>query len=206
MKLLAPFAVAAAFFMAATVHANEAAAPKIDLVAGAAKFAETCVECHGTNGTGTSPAYPNIAGQFPAYLVKQLQDLKSGKRSDPVMSVFAQQLSEPEMRNIAAWLSTQKPEDNAARDRQLVMMGERIYRGGIVDRNIPACAGCHSPNGAGIPAQYPRVAGQHAVYTEKQLNDFRNGTRTNHPIMNDVAAKMNDKEIKAVSDYMAGLR
>jgi cytochrome c553 len=110
------------------------------------------------------------------------------------------------MRNIAAWASSQTPKHNTAKDKDLVMLGERIYRGGIADRNIPACAGCHSPNGSGIPAQFPRVSGQHATYTETQLNAFRSGARANNPIMSDVAAKMNDKEIKAVADYIAGLR
>lgn len=205
MKLLAPFAVAAALFVA-SAHAAEPAQPKINLAAGSLKYAQICVECHNPDGNSTSPTYPKLAGQFPQYLHKQLVDMKSGKRNDPVMSVFAQQLSDEEMRNISAWLATQKPALGEAKDKSLVFMGERIYRGGIADRNIPACAGCHSPNGAGIPAQYPRVAGQHATYTEKQLNDFRSGERTNHPIMNDVAAKMNDKEIKAVADYMSGLR
>ena len=93
-----------------------------------------------------------------------------------------------------------------AKDKELVAMGERIYRGGIADRQIAACAGCHSPNGAGIPAQYPRLSGQHADYTASQLNMFRDGTRANSIQMNQVASKLNDKEIKAVSDYIAGLR
>ena len=122
------------------------------------------------------------------------------------MSGFASQMSDTDMQNVAAWVSSQTPKTNNAKDKDLVMLGERIYRGGIADRNIPACAGCHSPNGAGIPAQFPRVSGQHAAYTEAQLNAFRSGARANNPIMTDVAAKMNDKEIKAVADYMAGLR
>ena len=84
-------------------------------------------------------------------------------------------------------------------------LGEKIYRGGIADRMVPACAGCHGPSGAGIPSQYPRLSGQHADYTAAQLNAFRSGARANSAQMTGVAAKMNDKEIKAVSDYIAGL-
>ena len=115
-------------------------------------------------------------------------------------------LTEDDARNIAGWLATQKAKPGFAKEPALVMQGERIFRGGIPDRRIPACAGCHSPNGAGIPSQYPRLAGQHADYTVKQMVAFRDGTRTNNLVMTGVAAKMNDREIKAVSDYIAGLR
>ena len=122
------------------------------------------------------------------------------------MKGFASALSEADMRNIAWWLASQKPKDGFAKDPKTVMLGEQIYRGGIMDRNVPACAGCHSPNGAGIPAQYPRLAGQFADYTATQLIGFRDGTRTNSAVMAGVVAKMNDREIKAVADYIAGLR
>ena len=204
MKLLATFAAAVLF--TASALANEATAPKVDKAAGEAKFTAVCAACHGADGNSGSPEYPRLAGQGSDYLLKQLHDFKSGKRANAIMSGFASQLSDADMHNLAAWVSSQTPKTNNAKDKDLVMMGERIYRGGIADRNIPACAGCHSPNGAGIPAQFPRVSGQHAAYTEAQLNAFRSGARANNPIMNDVAAKMNDKEIKAVADYMAGLR
>jgi cytochrome c553 len=93
-----------------------------------------------------------------------------------------------------------------AKDRTLVLLGERIYRGGIADRQIPACAGCHSPNGAGIPAQYPRLSGQHAEYVAAQLTAFRDGVRNNSVQMTQVTAKLNDREIRALADYVAGLR
>ena len=115
-------------------------------------------------------------------------------------------LSDEDMKNISAWLAAQKAKPGFAKDKELVALGERIYRGGIPDRQIAACAGCHSPNGAGIPAQYPRMSGQYADYTEAQLTAFRAGARSNSVQMNQVAAKMNDREIKAVSDYLAGLR
>jgi len=122
------------------------------------------------------------------------------------MSGMAAALSEDDMRNIAAWAGSQKPANGVARDKALVALGERIYRGGIADRNIAACAGCHSPNGAGIPSQYPRLSGQHAEYTATQLKAFRSGERKNSAQMTAVAAYLTDKEISAVSDYIAGLR
>ena len=122
------------------------------------------------------------------------------------MSGFAGTLSDQDMKNIAYWLASKKAKVGAATDKNLVQLGERIYRGGIADRQVPACAGCHSPNGAGIPSQYPRLGGQHADYSAAQLTAFRDGVRKNSLQMGQVAAKMNDREIKAVSDYIAGLR
>jgi cytochrome c553 len=109
------------------------------------------------------------------------------------------------MKNIAYWVSSKKSKQGFAKDKELVAMGERIYRGGISDRQVPACAGCHSPTGAGIPSQYPRLGGQHADYTAAQLTSFRDGGRKNSLQMTQVAAKLNDREIKAVADYVAGL-
>lgn len=196
-----------ATLLAATASAADApAAPKVDLAKGAASYGAVCAACHGADGNSTVPSQPSLAGQHPEYLTKQLLEFKSGVRKDPIMQGFAAALSEADARNISAWLATQKPKPGFAKDKDTVMLGERIYRGGIQDRNVPACAGCHSPNGAGIPAQYPRLAGQHADYTVKQLIAFRDGGRTNNAPMHDVSAKMNDREIKAVADYIAGLR
>ena len=135
-----------------------------------------------------------------------MQEFKSGKRNNAVMKGFATALSESDMRNIAYWLASKPAKTGFAKDKLLVVLGERIYRGGVADRQIAACAGCHSPNGAGIPAQYPRVSGQHADYTMAQLAAFREGSRANNLQMANIAAKLNDKEIKAVAEYMAGLR
>jgi cytochrome c553 len=139
-------------------------------------------------------------------LVKQLQEFKSGKRANAIMSGMAAALSDDDMRNIAYWLSTKAAKPGFAKDKEAVVLGERIYRGGIADRLVPACAGCHSPNGAGIPAQYPRLSGQHAEYAAAQLTSFRDGVRKNNLTMTQVAAKLNDREIKALADYVAGLR
>ncbi len=122
------------------------------------------------------------------------------------MKGFAGTLSDDDMKNVSAFYATKKAKPGFARDKNLVLLGEKIFRGGIADRSVPACAGCHSPTGAGIPAQYPRLAGQHAEYTEAQMLAFRNGLRKNSAQMTGVAAKMNDTEIKAVSDYIAGLQ
>jgi cytochrome c553 len=147
-----------------------------------------------------------LAQQHPEYVIKQLHEFKSGKRASPIMTAFASMLSEEDMKNVAYWLASKKATPGTATDKDLVALGERIYRGGILDRQVAACAGCHSPNGAGIPAQYPRLSGQYAEYTASQLTAFRDGTRKNSIQMTDVAAKLNDREIKAVADYVAGLR
>ena len=208
MKLLAHLLMAAALAAPAFSHAaQEAKAPaKPDLAQGEAKFTAVCAACHGADGNSGTPANPKLAQQHPAYLVKQLQEFKSGKRASAVMSGFAATLSDADMTNIAVWLTSQKAKAGFAKDKDLVALGERIFRGGIADRQVAACAGCHSPNGAGIPAQYPRLGGQHADYSTAQLVAFRDGARKNSIQMTQVAAKMNDREIKAVADYIAGLR
>ena len=214
MKLLASLLIAAALAASAvSVFAQEAApkavvakAAKPDLAKGEASYTAACAACHGADGNSGTPANPKLAQQHPEYLIKQLQEFKSGKRANAVMSGMAATLSGDDMKNIAYWLSSKTAKPGFAKDKELVALGERIYRGGIADRQIAACSGCHSPNGAGIPAQYPRMSGQHADYTVAQLTGFRDGVRKNALQMTQVAAKLNDREIKAVSDYIAGLR
>lgn len=207
MKLLASLLMAAVLAAPAFPAFSADAAPaKADLAKGEASYSTVCVACHAADGNSSIAENPKLAQQHPQYLVKQLQEFKSGKRASAVMQGFASMLSDDDMKNVAAWLASKPAAEGAAKDKALVALGERIYRGGIADRNIAACAGCHSPNGAGIPAQYPRLAGQHATYTEGQLKAFRDGTRTNNPQMTGVAAKLNDREIRAVADYIAGLR
>jgi cbb3-type cytochrome c oxidase subunit III len=186
--------------------AAKAAPAKPDLAKGEASFTAVCAACHGADGNSGSPANPKLAQQHPEYLVKQLQEFKSGKRNNAIMKGFASTLSDEDMKNIAWWVTSKKAKQGFAKEKDLVALGERIYRGGIADRQVPACAGCHSPNGVGIPAQYPRLAGQHADYTAAQLTAFRDGVRQNNLQMSQVAAKLNDREIKAVADYIAGLR
>ena len=189
--------------------AGEAAPAKVtkpDLVKGEATYTAVCVACHAADGNSAIAANPKLAQQHPEYLVKQLQEFKSGKRNNAVMKGFASALSDDDMKNIAYWVTSKKAKPGFAKDKTLVTLGERIYRGGISDRQVPACAGCHSPNGAGIPSQYPRLGGQHAEYTAAQLTTFRDGGRNNNLQMTQVAAKLNDREIRAVADYIAGLR
>jgi len=195
--------------VAASSHGAEGEAKvkaKPDLAKGQATSTNVCAACHTNDGSRGSPANPIIQGQHPEYIVKQLEEFKAGGRANPIMSGMAAPLSDADMKNVAAFYASKTAKPGFAKNKDLVVLGEKIYRGGIADRMIPACAGCHSPTGAGIPAQYPRLAGQHADYTEAQLLAFRSGTRKNSAQMTGVAAKMNDREIKAVADYIAGLQ
>jgi cytochrome c553 len=201
----APAASAASAPAPAAPAAPQASA-KPDIAQGGTRYAAVCAACHGTDGNSGIPANPKLAQQHPEYLVKQLQEFKSGKRSSPIMQGFASQLTEADMKNVAYWAGSQKAKPGFAKDKELVSLGERIYRGGIPDRQVAACAGCHSPNGAGVPSQYPRLSGQHADYAAAQLVAFRDGVRKNSLQMTQVAAKLNDREIRAVADYIAGLR
>jgi cytochrome c553 len=208
MKLFVSFLMVV-LFAASAVAADDKAAAKVakpDLAKGEASFTAVCAACHGADGNSMIPANPKLAQQHPEYLVKQLKEFKSGKRANAIMSGMVAALSEDDMKNISYWLASKKAKPGFAKDKDTVALGERIYRGGIPDRQVAACAGCHSPNGAGIPAQYPRIAGQHGDYAVAQLVAFRDGGRKNSVQMSGVAAKMNDREIKAVSDYIAGLR
>jgi len=191
---------------APAVAAAPVMAAKPDLVKGEATFTAVCAACHGADGNSGTPAYPKLSQQHPEYLVKQLQEYKSGKRKNAIMQGFAATLSDADMKNVAYWATTKQAKPGFAREKELVTLGERIYRGGIAERQIAACAGCHSPTGSGIPAQYPRLKGQHSEYTAAQLTYFRDGVRTNSLQMTQVAAKLNDREIRAVADYIAGLR
>lgn len=170
------------------------------------QLATACAACHTQDGSRGVPTNPILAAQHPDYITKQLIEYKSGKRKNAIMNGIAATLSEEDMRHIAAFYATKTVKPGAARDAKSVALGEQIHRGGIRSKEVPACAGCHSPNGAGIPAQYPRLGGQHAEYTEAQLLAFRSGARGNNAQMMAIAAKLNDAEIQAVSDYLAGLR
>jgi cytochrome c553 len=209
MAALLAVPTATAFAQAPAPAAAASAAPaaaKPDLTQGSAKFTAVCAACHGTDGNSAVPVNPKLAQQHPEYLVKQLQEFKAGKRASPIMQGFAAQLTDADMKNVSYWAGSQKAKPGFAKDKDLVALGERIYRGGIADRQVAACSGCHSPNGAGVPAQYPRLSGQHADYTAAQLTSFRDGGRKNSLQMSQIASKLNDREIRAVADYIAGLR
>lgn len=174
---------------------------------------QVCAACHGADGNSAIPANPSLAGQHPEYTLKQLKNFKpqNGKpaqRGNAVMAGMVANISADDMSNIAVYFAGQKPKPRAARDPELVKLGQAIYRGGILGKSVAACASCHSPDGAGMPAQFPRLAGQHAEYTAAQLKAFRSGERANDPnrMMRSVAIKLSDREISAVAEFIAGLR
>ena len=192
---------------AGSVWAAESKAPAApDLAKGQALSEQVCGACHTADGSRGAPANPILQGQHAAYLVKQLREFKEGKRNNAVMKGFATALSDDDMRNVAAFYASKKAKPGAAKNKDTIRLGEQIYRGGIADKQVAACAACHGPTGAGIPDQYPRLGAQHADYIESQMVGFRAGTRANSAQMTAIAAKLSDVEIKAVSDYIAGLR
>lgn len=187
-------------------HAAEPAASQPEPAKGAAISTAVCAACHSSDGSRGTAANPIIQGQHADYLVKQLVEFKTGKRDNAIMRAMAAPLSDADMKNVAAFYAGKQAKPGFAKNKELVALGEKLYRGGIAERSVPACSGCHGPSGAGIPAQYPRLAGQHADYVETQLVAFRSGARRNNSVMPSVAARLSDREIKAVADYVAGLR
>ncbi|AZG13184.1 MULTISPECIES: c-type cytochrome [Cupriavidus] len=165
-----------------------------------------CFSCHGTAGNSTAAVNPKLAGQQPEYTHKQLADFKAKTRDNPIMSLYAQALSDQDMKDIGAYLGKQQLKPATAKNKTTIEDGQKIYRAGIAAKGVPACAACHGPTGAGIPSQYPRIGGQYSEYTEAQLVAFRQGTRKNNSVMSTIAARMSDAEIKAVADYVAGVR
>lgn len=185
---------------------------KVDLAKGQQVASQACAACHGADGNATGPANPKLAGQHADYLYKQLVNFvpkpgaKQAERVNAIMQGFASTLSDDDKRNVAAFYAGQTKKPSAAKDKALVELGQQIYRGGIAAKQVPSCAGCHGPTGAGMPAQYPRLGGQWAEYTESQLGQFRGGQRMNSAQMTAISARLSDREIKAVSEYVAGLR
>lgn len=209
MKTVFTTLAAMMFAAASAIAAEPVAAPKADAAKGSQIASQVCAACHNPDGNSVAAVNPKLAGQHPEYIAKQLADLKANKtRKNAVMMGFAGGLSADDMRNVAAYYAQQKPKDGTARSAQGAKLGEKIYRGGIAEKGVAACAGCHGPAGAGIPAQYPRLAGQWADYTKAQLVAFRAGERANDPagMMRGVAARMSDAEMAAVADYIAGLK
>jgi cytochrome c553 len=206
-----------ALILAALVCGNALAAqplPKADTAKGQQIATQVCAACHGNDGNSTAPVNPKLAAQIPEYLAKQLANFKPGaggrpaERENAIMAGFAAALSPDDMRNVAAYYSAQRLQPDKARNKDTIEIGQRIYRGGLAERGVPACAGCHGPRGEGVPAQFPALAGQFADYIDAQLKAFRAGARANDPnrMMRMTAAKLTDAEMKAVSDYIAGLR
>jgi cytochrome c553 len=201
-------ALLVALGFAGAASGAEKAPAKADAAAGQAIVTKVCAACHGADGNSPAPANPKLAGQVPEYIAHQLADFKANKeRKNPVMFGMASTLSPQDMQNVAAYFGAQKAKDGAVRKKETVDLGRKIYRGGDNAKGVPACASCHGATGAGLPAQYPRLAGQYADYTEAQLKAFRSGERANDPakMMRTIAAKMSDADIAAVADYIAGL-
>ena len=195
--------------MAASISAATAVAADLGDPARAQPIAnQICAACHGADGNSPLPMNPSLAGQHPEYLFKQLNEFKSGIRNNAVMMGMVAALSVEDMRNLAVFYAGQKPGETAAKDKELVVQGRKLFRSGNAAIGVAACAGCHSPNGAGIPSQYPRLAGQHPEYVVAQLKAFRAGERANdaNNMMRAVAARLTDKEIAAVAEYLSGLR
>ena len=172
----------------------------------AARGLPACMSCHGAAGNSTIVANPKLSGQIADYTHKQLVDFTTPNRQNPVMTTYAKMLTEDEKRHIAAYLATQKVKPGAAKNKDTVELGRKIYRGGIAEKGVAACASCHGATAGGIPAQYPRLSGQHQDYTYAQLDAFKNGTRKNSIQMTTLAQRMSPEEMKAVSDYIAGLK
>ncbi len=200
--------------MTGLASASEQATAKADPAKGETLYTQgapdrnvpACLSCHGASGNSGAAANPKLAAQHPEYVHKQLANFKDKSRNNAIMSPLAGALNDQEMKDVGAYLAKQQIKPATAKNKDTIEAGQKIYRGGIAAKGVPACAACHGPTGAGIPAQYPRIGGQWSDYTEAQLVAFRQGTRKNNPVMTTIAAKMSDAEIKAVADYVAGVR
>lgn len=174
---------------------------------------QVCAACHGVDGNSPAPANPVLSKQHPQYTLKQLVNFKAeggkaAERPSPIMTPLVANLSTEDMAGLAVYFARQQAKPRSARDPELVKLGQEIYRGGILKKGVAACASCHGPNGAGVPAQYPRLAGQHAQYVIEEMKQFRSGERYNDParMMRITAEKMSDREIAAVAEFIQGLR
>jgi cytochrome c553 len=207
---------ASAFLLPAAAAAEEAkGAPGAPDTARAQQIvSQVCAACHGADGNSPTPANPSLAGQPADYITRQLAHFKAGVRQNPIMQPMAATLSDADMLALGAYFAQQKPKGLAAKDAAAVKVAQRLYRGGDAQAGLPACASCHAANGAGIPKNYPRLGGQHADYTYAQLQAFKAGQRGNDKdgkdvngrVMVDIASRLSDTQMKALADYVAGLR
>ena len=186
-----------------------------DLARAKQLVSQVCAACHGPDGNSPTPAYPSIAAQPADYITVQLAHFKAGVRPNPIMQPIAMTLSDADMRALGAFFAQQKARGDTAKDRDTVTLAQKLYRGGDASADIPACASCHGPDGAGVPKNFPRIGGQHADYTYAQLKAFKAGERgggehaakdPNGSIMATIAARLTDAQMKALADYTAGLR
>jgi cytochrome c553 len=212
VRLMIRCAVVAGCTAPLLANAQMKPAPTVDPARGQQIATQVCAACHGADGNSQAAANPRLAQQHSEYLYKQLLDytVRQGQqrpaRENAIMNGFASQLSDDDKRNVSAWFAAQTAALNTARNKQTLELGQRIWRAGLPEKALPACSGCHNPAGLGIPTQYPRLAAQHAEYVETTLKDFRQGTRRNNPAMQEIAAKLSDSEIRAVADFVQGLR
>lgn len=197
--------VSAIVYATAAMAAAPAPAPKADLDKGKATAMAICAACHGADGHSPIPANPHLAGQHAEYIAAQLAAFKSGARANPIMAGMAAPLSPDDMRNVAAYYAQQAPKGGAAKDKALAERGQVIWRAGLKQGNVPACAGCHGAAGAGIPAQYPRLAGQYPELTLGWLKAYASGARA-HGVMGPIAQRLSEADMKALAEYIAGLR
>ena len=204
---------AGSFAVVLSGAASAEVAGKPDLAKAQQIVNQVCAACHGADGNSPSPANPNLAGQGAQYITLQLEHFKSGVRNSAVMAGMVATLTPEDMRALGAYFAQQKPKASAAKDRNLVLTGQKVYRGGNAATALPACSACHSPTGVGIPSRYPRLSGQHADYTYTQLKSFKagergndkDGTDVNGKVMSQVATRMSDAEMQAAAQYAAGL-
>lgn len=205
VALLAIVSVAHASEEKKVVKADAAKGEALYNTGDAARNITACIACHGAAGNSSIAENPKLSGQHGAYINKQLVNFKSGERKNAIMAPIAKGMTEEDIQNLVAYLAKSKPTPGAAKNKDTVELGKKIFRGGIAEKNVPACAACHSANGAGMPAQFPRLAGQHQAYTTAQLMSFRSDARKNDQ-MSKIVKRMSDEEIQAVSDYVAGLK
>jgi cytochrome c553 len=193
--------------MAAQSAPAASTAPRGDPAKGKEIAAGVCAGCHAADGNSAIAANPVLAGQHAGYIAKQLADYKSGARKNAIMTGFASALSAQDMLDVGAFYARQPTKPRASSNKELALVGQKLFRGGNAAVGLPACAGCHSPNGAGIPAQYPRLAGQHTEYTIAQLRAFRAGERANdgNKMMRSIAGRLSDREMEALAEYVSGL-
>lgn len=210
MKVRLGIAVVLAVAAGWAAAEETASQPAPDAAKGKDK-ATVCAACHGADGNSQIPQNPVLAGQGYDYLYKQLRNFKGEPkqeaRNNPVMTAMVAALTDEDMRNLAAYFSSQSAAPKAAVNKDTVELARNIYRGGIAGRDVAACAGCHGATGAGIPSEFPRLAGQFALYTDAQLKAWRSAERANDPnqMMRMTAARLTDNEIAALADYVAGL-
>ena len=208
MKKLVMFALFSMIGFTSIANANDA--KKMGDVEKGKALSASCAACHGADGNSTNPEWPKLAGQGEAYLIKQLTEYRSGKRKNAVMNGMAAGIkSDEDVTHIAAYYASIKTTTGKASKQELIVEGEAIYRGGIVESGVAACAACHGPTGSGNPAaKFPKVSSQHAKYSVMQLQMFKSGERNNDTgkMMRNMAKKMSDAQMEAVAEYMAGLR